>query len=386
MADAFSIVLIALAAFLLPIVAGRLRIPAVVLEILFGVVVGPSVLNVIQESEVIESLAEIGFFLLMFVSGFEIDFAKLERHGAAAAATGLGVFLLTLGLAWFAADRLGHGPFLVLVLATTSLGLVVPTLRTTGHARTGLGQTILVCAMLADFLTLIGATLYAMIHERGAGWHLLNFPLLFVAIALVLLGLKRLAWWYPEKFERLFAADDPEEMGIRTCLALMFVFVGMSYLLGVEPILGAFLAGTTFALVFPYRGQLERKMTGFSFGFLVPVFFIHVGVTFELWMLFAPGVLLAAVALLAAAFAVKVIGASPLLLRGFRARDTLAAGLLLSTRLSLVIAIAELGTRLELLSPAVRSEVILVAVVTSVACPVLFRGLASRAASSSARG
>ncbi|MDX1388136.1 MAG: cation:proton antiporter, partial [Acidobacteriota bacterium] len=363
MENAISVIVIALAAFLLPVVAGRLRLPAVVLEITFGIVIGHSILNLIPGSEVMDYLAELGFVLLMFLAGFEVDFGRLRRQGVSRIAAGTLVFALTLALsAWFA-SVLELGPFVTLLLATTSVGLVVPTLRNTRQSTTALGQTILVCALLADFLTLIGATLFAMVHTRGVGWHLLNFPVLFLSMALLLLVLKRLAWWYPEKFDRLFTADDPEEMGIRASLAMMFVFVGLSYLLGVEPILGAFLAGTAFALVFRHRGQLERKLAGFAYGFFIPIFFIHVGIHFDMRALLEPGVFVAALLLLCAAVAVKVLPALALTMWRFTLRESLLAGVLLSARLSLVIAVATLGTRLGLLDPALESQVILLAVV-----------------------
>lgn len=376
MENAVSVIVIGLAAFILPLIAGRMRLPAVVLEILFGIAVGPSVLGLIHHSEVLEYLGELGFLLLMFLSGFEIDFTKLEQQGPRRIITGIAVFLLTIGLAYQASVWLEYGPFVTLVLATTSVGLVVPTLRKGGHAATALGQVILIVAILSDFLTLIGATLYAMVYEHGFGWKLLNFPILFISIALVLLFIKRLAWWYPERFERLFDAEDPEEMGIRTSLALMFVFVGLSYMLKVEGILGAFMAGVVFALVFRHRGQLEQKLKGFSYGFFIPIFFIHVGLRFELRALLEPGVLIGALSLLAAAIAVKMLAASLLLFRGFKLRPTLAAGVLLSARLSLVIAVAELGARLQILDRTLESQVVLLAVVTATLAPSVFGLLA----------
>jgi Kef-type K+ transport system membrane component KefB len=372
---AFSVILVALAAFVLPLAAGRLRLPAVVLEILFGIVVGPDVLGLIHGSEVLAYLAELGFLLLMFLSGFEIDFGHLERQGVGMALTGVTVFVVTLVLAYYAAELLGYGPFVTLVLATTSVGLVVPTLRNSRRSTTPLGQAILISALIADFLTLIGATLYALITEHGVGWHLLNFPLLFVSIALLLLILKRLAWWYPEKFERLFDAHDPEEMGIRMCLAFMFVFVGLSYMLQIEPILGAFFAGTVFALVFRHRGDLEQKLKGFSYGFFIPIFFIYVGVRFDLDALRHPGVLIGALALIGVAVVIKVAAASILVLRGFRLREVFAAGVLLSARLSLVIAVAELGARLGIVDRTLESQVILLAIVTATLSPTLFNAM-----------
>ena len=81
MEDAVVIIVIALAAFLLPFVADHFRVPAIVLEIVFGIVVGPSLLGLIHSTEVFAFLAELGFFLLMFLSGFEIDLRQMERGG-----------------------------------------------------------------------------------------------------------------------------------------------------------------------------------------------------------------------------------------------------------------------------------------------------------------
>lgn len=378
MDHAVTVILIGVAAFVLPLAAARLRVPAFVLEILFGILVGPHVLHLIGHSPVVEYLADFGFLLLMFLSGFEIDFGQLERQGIGPVATGLAVFAVTLALAGVAAQMLGHGPFVTLVLATTSVGLVVPTLRTTGVNVTPLGQAILISALLADFLTLVGVTLYAIVAEHGVGPRLLGFPALMLAIAAVLVALRRLAWWYPERFERLFAADDPEELGIRASLALMFVFVGLSYLLGIEAILGAFLAGTVFALVFRHRGALERKLSGFSFGFFVPIFFIEVGARFDLQAILRPGAIRQAGALIAAALLVKMLAAAVLFVRGFTPREVLAAGVLLSARLSLIIAVAELGARLGLIGRVVESQAVLLALVTSALSPALFRAIMPR--------
>jgi len=376
MNHAVSILVLAVAAFVLPLVGSRLKLPAVVLEILFGILAGPALLGLLHESETMTSMAELGFLLLMFLSGFEIDFRKLERGGSGQILVGMSIFLLTLVLAWKAGAMLGHGTFVTLVLATTSVGLVVPTLRNTQRSSTPLGQAILIAALLTDFLTLIAATLFAMVRESGMGWNLLGFPVLFAAILFVLLVLKRLAWWFPDKFERLFDAEDPEEMGIRTCLFLMFIFVGLSWALDVEAILGAFMAGTAFAWVFRYRGHLEQKLKGFSYGFLIPIFFINVGVHFDVVALSRPGVLTGALVLIGVATLVKIGASSVLLLVGFNARQVLSAGVLLSARLSLVIAVAEMGVRLDLLSRELEAQVVMLAIVTSVLAPTIFRALA----------
>ncbi len=375
MEQATSIILIACAAFVLPLVSARLHVSAITLEILFGIAVGPFMLNLVAQSPLLDFLAEFGLFLLMFLSGFEIDFGSIEKQGPRQLALGAGTFAVILGLSFWLAHLMGYGPFVTFLLATTSLGIVVPTLRTTGRTATRLGQFILITALMADFLALIGVTLFALIHEHGPGWSLLSIPLLFVVVAVLLVVLKRVVWWHPEWFERLFISNDPSELGIRASLALMFVIVGLSYALDIEPILGAFLAGTVFALVFRNRGSLEQQLSGFSYGFLIPIFFINVGLCFDISGLLGPGVLLDALLLIGAAIAVKLLPPF-LVLRRLPAREILGSGVLLTANLSLAVVIVTLGIRIGAMDPALRSSVVLLAVVTSIFAPTCFRLLA----------
>ena len=188
------------------------------LHVIVGILVGPSVLNLIQGSELLDLLADLGLFLLMFLSGFEIDFNKLERQRLSAIGTGLLVFALTLGASHLVTQMLGYGMFMTLVLATTSVGLVVPTLRATRHSSTALGQSVLISAILADFLTLMAVAFLALIHEHGVSYDLLKFPALFIAIVFVLRCLRLAVWWYPKRFARLFVARADQVMAGKTVL------------------------------------------------------------------------------------------------------------------------------------------------------------------------
>lgn len=373
--SAATLILIASGAFVLPLLGRRLRVPAVVLEIIFGVIIGPAT-GWVEGTELLNQLGALGFFLLMFLSGFEIDLRTFERRGIGQITTGLALFGLTIIGAYIAATSLGYGIFMVFVLATTSVGLVVPTLRGTRRISTPLGQAILIAALLADFLTLLGVTIFALVEEHGAGLQLLAVPGFFLVIGIALLALRRAAWWFPEKFSRLFDQDDPEELGIRASLALMLVFVGLSIVLGIEPILGAFLAGTMFALVFRHRGALEQKLAGFAYGFLIPIFFINVGIQFDLEALREPGALTAALVLIGVAVLVKLVPSLVLLARRLSLKDVIAAGTLLSARLSLIIAVAELGVHLDVIDRAVQASIILLAAVTSTLAPAAFRMIA----------
>jgi Kef-type K+ transport system membrane component KefB len=377
--SAGTLIVIAAAAFALPLLAGTVGLPAVVLEIVFGIVAGPA-LGIVHTNDLTDALAELGFLILLFLSGFEIDLRTFERQGIRPVTAGLAVFAGTVACSWLAAQLLGLGIFVTLVLSTTSVGLVIPTLRATRRISTSLGQDILVNALLADFLTLLAVTVVALVTQYGAGLRLLALPAFLAIAGVALFGLRQAAWWWPERFGRLFDADDPDEIGIRFSLALMLVFVGLALVLGIEPILGAFLAGTTFAAVFRNRGGLDRKLTGFAYGFLIPIFFISVGIRFRLDAVADPAAVLATLGLFAVAVAVKVVPALLLVGRRHSLREAVAAGVLLSARLSLIIVVAELGVQLGLLDARLEAEIILLAAATATVTPVIFRWLLPTAA------
>ncbi len=371
--DPLSIIIISLGAFALPILANRVKIPSIVLEIAYGLLIGP-VLGLVTSSEFISGLAILGFFLLMFLSGFEIELDTFEDKGIKQLSTPLFIFLGTLGMSLLIVDFLQYDLFLALVLGTTSVGIVVPILRTDEKIKSQYGQVILLAAIIADFLTLVIATVYASIVNTGdLLTSSLNAVLYFIVIFLVLRLLRRAAWWYPETFQRLFNADDPEEIGIRASLAMMLSLVGLSVLFNIEPILGAFLAGTVFALVFPNRGSLETSLKGFSYGFLIPIFFINIGLNYDIGILTNRTFYVEVIFLFALAILVKLVPSFVMLIFNIKIRDIFAAGFLLSARFSLIIAMAEIGVELGLLSQKVESEIIFLAALTATFAPIGYR-------------
>ena len=371
--DPLSIIIISLGAFALPLLANRIKIPSIVLEIAYGLFIGP-VLGLVTSSEFISGLAILGFFLLMFLSGFEIELEIFEDKGIKQLAIPFFIFLGTLGLSLFIVDFLQYDLFLALVLGTTRVGIVVPILRSDEKIKSQYGQMILLSAIIADFLTLIIATIYASIARTGNfTTSSLNAVLYFIVIFLVLRLLRRAAWWYPEIFQRLFNADDPEEIGIRASLALMLSLVGLSVLFDIEPILGAFLAGTVFALVFQNRGSLETSLKGFSYGFLIPIFFINIGLNYDIGILTNTTFYVEVIFLLGLAILVKLVPSFFMAIFDIKIRDIFAAGFLLSARFSLIIAMAEIGVELGLLSQQVESEIIFLAALTATFAPIGYR-------------
>ncbi|HVU24634.1 MAG TPA: cation:proton antiporter [Opitutus sp.] len=366
-----------------------LRVPIVVGEILAGVAVGRSGFDLVNhESPLLHLLAELGFVFLMFLSGIEVDFSRLTASrprgpGAPArfrgplpiAALNFALTFLASVLAGFVLWQLGmvRNPWMMaLILSTTSLGVVVPVLKERGLSTGRYGQTLVIAALVADFMTMLLITVLVGLLARGATTRILLIGALFAAVFLLYrLGLviNRLPA-VRRSLEELSHATA--QIKVRAAFALMLVFVALSEAFGTEVILGAFMAGAIIALLRTEDERLQHQLEGVGFGFFIPVFFIMVGVEFNLPALFASReALLLLPVLLGAAVLVKIIPGLVFRL-AFGWRESLGAGVLLSARLSLIIAAAAIGRDLGVISDSVNAAIILVAILTVTAAPPLF--------------
>lgn len=369
----YTLLLVSMALPVLPGISRLLRIPAVVAEILFGVLIGKSVLQLDVSGDWLPFLADLGFLLLMFRAGMEIDFRILGRQSRGQIAFQFLFFLLTITLSYLAALLLDCGVFMALVLSTTSLGLVMPTLKESGLSRTDLGQSILIAATLADFFTLFGITFYILYVHNGFGLEFFRpFPL-FIGFG-VLLRLGRVwAWWHPKQAEKILGLrEDAQEIGVRLSIALLFLFVGLSELVHLEPVLGAFMGGSLLSYVFREKDLLENKLSALGFGFFIPFFFIHVGMQFDLSNILRPGQMLFTLKLLGFALAVKMIPAFLLLVQGKKLVQVFQTGFLLSSRLSLIIAAAAIGVQNGFISKDMKDTIVFLALFTCFLGPTLF--------------
>lgn len=371
--EALSLVIISLGAFLLPLLAQRIKIPGIVLEIAYGIIVGP-ILGLVTSSEFISGLAILGFLLLMFLSGFEIELDTFREQGLKTLALPLTIYLFTVISSFYIINFFGYPNFLALVLCTTSVDIVITILRSDGTIKTKYGQTLFFTALLADILTLLAATVYAsFINSGGLSYTNLNVILYFIVVILVLRIIRRVAWWNPQLFSRMFDGNDPDELGIRSSLALMLTLVGVSVLFGIEPILGAFLAGSIFAFTFSHRGTLESSLKGFSYGFLIPIFFINIGLNYDISVFAETQFFVDVLYLFLIAVSVKFLPSLLLVFAKIKIRDILAGGFLLSARFSLIIAMAEIGVQLDLISKELEQQIILLAVITATFSPIFFK-------------
>jgi len=392
-----ALLLITGLATVIPVLAKRLDrfgVPIVVYEIIAGIIVGASGLNLIEPSPILTFLAEFGFAFLMFLSGLELDLRLLnptrtttdrEQRWTQALPLGTLIFLGTILLAFgvtalFAPSSATNNPFLLgLILSTTSLGVVVPVLKERELIGTRFGQYILVASSIADFATLLLLTIVIAVLDRGLTLDLLLIPTLLLIFIMV----ARLTQ-HASQGSRLQKAlnslsSATSQIRVRGAIALMVAWVVLAEAFGVELILGAFLAGAIAGLISPHDDQGAReKLDAIGYGFFIPIFFIMVGVQFNMQAVLATtqGLILLAW-LVIVALIVKIVPALLLKFR-FSWRQTLAGGMLLSSRLSLIIAASAIALSMGLISETINSDIIMLAIITVTIAPFLFNRIFPR--------
>lgn len=386
-----SLVIVVLAAFLTPIIVNRLNInflPVVVAEILMGIVIGNSFLNIVERDSILNILSTLGFIFLMFLSGLEIDFKAFKKDKRARqgqnddessipghlnlALTVFAFIMIISILLAYVFKWLGLVDdvlLMVIIISTISLGVVVPTLKEMNIMRTTIGQFILLVAVLADLVTMILLTVYGAINGQGGStiW-LIGILVVFTAISYILgVQFKRMSF-----LQKLM--DGTTQIGIRAVFAFIILLVALAEGVGAENILGAFLAGVVVSLLNPDEEMVE-KLDSFGYGFFIPIFFIMVGVDLNIPSLIKEPKLLIIIPILIVAFIISKLIPVMFIRRWFDMKTTIASAFLLTSTLSLVIAAAKISERLNAISAETSGILILSAVITCVFVPIIFKKL-----------
>jgi Kef-type K+ transport system membrane component KefB len=374
-----NLLIISAVAFAAPLIVRAIpvvRVPSPVLEIVAGIVLGPSLLGWVVVDAPVEVLALVGLAFLLFLAGLEIDVHRLHGRPLQLALAG---FVLSFAIAVgaglaVAAAGFTSAPLLVaIVLCATSLGLVVPVLKDSGEVAGDTGQLIIAAASIADFGAVILLSLFFSEASTGIGAKLLLLVGLVLVAALV--GVALLRAGRTMRAMRVFQmlADTTAQIRIRFAVVLLVGFVALAQGLGFEAILGAFLAGAVLRLVDAdaemAHPQFLVKLDAIGFGFVVPVFFVASGVRFDAGALFTSAASLLQVPLFLLAL-VLVRGLPAVLYRGrLGARRTVAAGFLQATSLPFIVAAVAIGQELGALSAATAAALIAAGLVSVLLFP-----------------
>jgi monovalent cation:H+ antiporter-2, CPA2 family len=381
-------------AFVVPLLLKRIRgvrIPTAVGEILAGMVVGKSGLNLVHVDATLQLLNFLGLVSLMFVSGLEIDFDVLIGRGRRGAARTWkerlyqplllgGLFLFfTLAGAWYFAGILAargfvrSAPLLALIIGTAALSMAVPVLKEMGLMPTRFGQTLLAGAVIGDFVTMVALTVGVSLYAGGFSLRtVLVLGLLIAVIAAYRAGLLL------SRFRLLEGlSGGTAQIGVCASFAAMLVFVALAQSLGVEVVLGAFLAGALMSLLSGHaREEVSHKLDALGFGFLIPIFFLVVGINFDFRVLVRdPRALLFVPILLGVTLLVRGLPPTLLLMPFVKPRQALAGGALMAAQMSVTIAAAAVVLRSGAISESIHAAIVLVVILLAVLAPIAFAKL-----------
>lgn len=341
----FAVVMVAaIAAIVVALLPKRFAPPVVVLELVLGIVVGPHVLQLAHIDDFVEFFSNLGLGMLFYFAGYEIDFQRIKGRPLE---LGTWAWVLSVGLAFGIAGILAGLGIIVSFLytgaamATTAIGTLIPILRDNGELKTRFGTYLLAAGGAGEFGPILLVTLFfstqSALHESLI---LIAFVLLAIAVALLSV---RLAWKGWPALERTFEASS--QLAVRVTVVLVFGLVLLAGDLGLDVLLGGFVAGliTRMALKGHELAVFESKLTAVGFGFFVPFFFVTSGIAFNLTAL---GSATAIGKLVLFFFLFLVVRGTPMLLlygKDLKARDRAALAFYAATELPLVVAITTIA-------------------------------------------
>jgi Kef-type K+ transport system membrane component KefB len=374
-----GVAVVAAVAFCIPLALAflpRLRLPAVVLEIAAGIAIGPAALGWVQVDVSLEVLSALGLAFLLFLAGLEIDTQRLR--GPLLQRTALSyvvsfVIALAVATALAATGIIDHPLLVAIILSSTALGIIIPLLKDAGHSGSTLGQLTVGGASLADFG---GVILLSLLFSRSAssvGATLVLLIGLLLLVAAVAVALSRAGRIRALSRVLLQLQDSSSQIRVRGAFLLLAGLVWSAQVLGLEVILGAFLAGVVLRAVDRDRlmthPEFRVKLDAVGFGVFTPFFFVVSGMRLDVGSLLdSPAGLLQVPVFLAGLLVAR--GAAALVYRGLLSRrETVVAGLLQATSLPFIVAAAEIGVELGQLTPMTRTAIVTAGLASVVLLP-----------------
>jgi len=370
----------------------RVRLPAIVLEIVLGIVIGPSGLGWVEPDLPVSILALVGLAFLLFLSGLEIDVERLRGRILKLTALGFVVsfaIAIVLGLGLEAGGFVRSPLFVAIVLVATSLGVIVPVLKDSGNISSSFGQLVIAAASIADFGAIILLSLF--FSGKGSTSTAATVILLGVfGLVVVLVGLAIVGVEHSMSLARVLQRlqDTTAQIRIRAAFVLLIGFTALADQVGLETILGAFAAGALLSLIDRDEAmthpQFRLKLEAVGFGVFIPVFFVTSGLRFDLDALFASGSTVARVPLfLLAIYLARGLPACVYVRLLGRSRSVIA-GVLQSTSLPFIVAATQIGLGLGVISRASAAGLVAAGLLSVVISPAL--GLLLLRRQSPARG
>ncbi|HWO98104.1 MAG TPA: cation:proton antiporter [Bacillus sp. (in: firmicutes)] len=348
----------------------RLGQPSVLGKLLIGIVLGPSVLGLVTNTETLSEFSQIGVILLMFIAGLETDIDEFKRTGKASTYVGVAGIIAPLTLGYLAGMMLNLTPtqswFLGLLLSATSVSISVQALKEMNQLKSREGTTILGAAVIDDVVVII-ALAFLMSMAGGD----VNLGQVVLKKVLFFAGAIFVAWklvpWFLEKFAPLKVT----EAVISSALIICFVYAYLAEYAGVAAIIGAYIAGVAISLT-NYKHEVFEKIETISYSIFVPVFFTSIGVSAEFSGITENLGLIILLSILA--ILTKLLGASiGAKAAGFSWNSSLGIGSAMVSRGEVALIIAAIGLESKLLSQDMFAVIVVVILVTTIVTPPMMK-------------
>ena len=336
------IVTISLIIMFSPFIAKSVKLPTTPIEIIFGSLLG--YVGFLHDEHLFNLIAELGFLYLMFIAGTEINLKNFLKTPLQIIKK-VALYLLALYLFSIAFAMQFHlGKIFIVLLPLISVGLVATLAKEYG--KTEWIKLSMTSGSIGEVVSIVILTITSAALKSGIGLGLFQTIMALVAFIVFMFilfhSMQLLFWWFPKISTLLMPHKDNQEQDIRLSMGLFFLLVGAMLYLHLEVAFGAFLAGIFIPTFFEHKHELPEKLASFGFGFLIPIFFIHIGSSFNLNALFIPGLIQEAIIITLVMIFMRLFAAF-VFVKDLGVTDTILLALSHAMPLTLLIAMATLA-------------------------------------------
>ena len=375
--EVVALMIMCFGAFFMPFMSKRLLMPSAVGEIIFGTLIA-SIFSLNTEAmDVVGYIASLGFLILMYMAGLEIDFEIFRLLPK----KDLWLYFLMFIPAGFAAfvfaDFMNLHWVFALIFFTTGIGLLFPVLKDLGLVKTNIGQNMLMIGMIGEIFTLIGLTVVIMTYKYGmtsqSAFRLLYIVAFFTVVYIFMRVLKIILWWNPNLQSFFLKVGNTTETGIRTNFLILFTFTAFAAVMEIELVVGAFIGGAMFALVFAGREAVLEKLSGVGYGFFIPLFFIYAGTRVKIEDFFNIQIVIFSLIIAGMIFIVKIFASLPLLFSSLKKVQIPLVTVGLSFPLTMLVAVSSVCYDAGIISKTQSSSVLIASMISAIIYPWIFK-------------
>jgi Kef-type K+ transport system membrane component KefB len=364
-----------------PYLARFLRLQTAPIEIIIGSILGYFGL-IGAESEgakYFDLMAEIGFLYLMFLAGLEINLKSLKKIPKEYLIRAIFFLLVLIALTPLIGGYIFHFNYIITVaLPLISVGMLATISKEYGK-NTGWVSMSLLIGAIGEVLSIIALTILEVSIAVGFGEELIykSFVLFLFLVSVLLFYyfLKLIFWWYPELKNTMMPSIDSSDQDFRLSIGMFFIMIVIMKILHLELAFGAFIAGLFISTFFHHKKQLENKISSFGFGFLIPIFFIHVGSSFD-YKYFIPSIGMA-IKIMVAMLVIRLL-ASLTLAKKLSEEEMMLVALSISMPLTLLVATATVGYRAGIMEEVEYNALILASILEVIISMIVIKFISKR--------